>query len=84
MKDINGFYITITQLLDYRATATRKLLSFTKPEIWSYPKMAYSLKITFNDLKVFNINLEKLKRKPHCNNRDNINIMIEGNKLEKI
>jgi len=83
LEGMHGFYITITQVLDYKLKNTRRLLSNKKIELYPCPKMTHCLKVTFNDLEDFNINLEKLNQKPYCNNRDDINITIGGNETKK-
>jgi len=81
---MRGFYITITQVLDYKpkVKATYRFLSYKKPELLRCPKMAHSLEVTFNDLEDFNTNLAKLNQEPYCNNRKDFNIKIGSNKLE--
>ncbi len=81
---MHGFCITITQVLDYRPKAKAyKFLSYKKPKLLQCPKMAHSLKITFNDLEDFNTNFAKLNQESYSNSRDDLNIKIGSNELEK-
>ncbi|CAG8588337.1 13910_t:CDS:2, partial [Funneliformis caledonium] len=84
-KEMQGFCITITQILRCEVThGRRRFMPQTKPNLLQLcPMMSHSLKITFNDLKDFNANLTKLNKTLYTNN-DNIYINVGGNEVVNI
>ncbi|CAI2172547.1 14807_t:CDS:2 [Funneliformis geosporum] len=74
-KSMNGFRITITQVLRYKIIHFLKFFP-QKPELIPCPVIAHSLEITFNNFENFNAKFAKLanSNQGFYYNDDNINI----------
>ncbi|CAG8712613.1 12732_t:CDS:1, partial [Funneliformis caledonium] len=85
MKEMQGFCVTITQVLCCEITHDwRRFIPNTKFQLLKLcPKMCHSLKITFNDLKDFNAKLSKLNQTCYPNT-ENIMITLGRNEKENI
>ncbi|CAI2166953.1 10877_t:CDS:2, partial [Funneliformis geosporum] len=81
-KDMQGFCITITQVLRCEVThGWRRFLPHTKPNLLKLcPVMSHTLKITFNDLNDFNAKFTKLNKRYYTNN-DDINLTVGSSKV---